>query len=60
MARNDQARWAPLGSEDAPDRWCTKGRRTPLGRPGPLGVLGHRFTRVTLWSKAHATPALVV
>lgn len=34
MARNDQARWAPLGSEDAPDRWCTKGRRTPLDGQG--------------------------
>lgn len=30
MARNDQARWSPLGSEDAPDRWRTKGRRTPF------------------------------
>lgn len=44
MARNDQARPGPLGSEDAPDRWCTKGRRTPLWRPGPLGVLGPKFT----------------
>lgn len=44
MAQNDQARWATPGSEDAPDRWCTKGRANPLSRPGPLGVLGSKFT----------------
>lgn len=52
MAQNDQARPAPLGSEDAPDRWGTKDRRTPFRGHWAFWVPS---SRVTLWSKVHAT-----
>lgn len=55
MARNDQARWATLGSEDAPDRWCTKRRRTPFRGQGLWAFWVPSSLRVTLWSKVHAT-----
>lgn len=41
MARNDQARWAPSSSEDAPDRWRGhQGPANPLSRPRVAGRLG--------------------
>lgn len=52
MARNDQARWAPSGSEDAPDRW----RGAPRAGEPPFEAQGRWAFGVPSSHELHCGP----